>query len=520
MFASRIRNARPTADEVSSRRWVCVPYDRLNAECGLLHGTTPADTGLVFIESTAKAARRPYHKKKLALVLANERHFALEQAERGFKILYVTTDEPFGDALVSLGKERRIGRFVTSTPAERELRQDLRVAPLDYVEDTTWMSTEADFDPLFPSGGPYRMDRFYRHMRERTGLLVQRGKPLGGKWSHDVENRKAWKGSPRPPTRPRFVPDALTREVLDLVARRFSTHFGTLDGFDLPVSAADAETSWAFARTLLPLFGPYEDAMSVAEPDLFHTKVSALLNLGRLSPARLCTDAAEDHHAGRLPLPSAEGFIRQILGWREFVRHVHRVTDGFASLTDGGVLGATRPLPPAYWGTPSGLRCLDTVVGEVVTHGFSHHITRLMILGNLATLAGYDPRQLSDWFWLAYVDAYDWVVEPNVLGMATYSDGGNMTTKPYVCGAAYIHKMSDYCNGCALDPKKSTGAGACPMTALYWTFLDRHQQTLETNPRMLMPVRSVQKKTAAELKALKDVADRTLDLLAQGKKVD
>ncbi len=519
MFAARIRMARPSVDEVAARRWVYVPYDRLSDEGPLLRNAQAGDTGLVFVESTAKASSRPYHKKKLALLVANERHFALEMADRGFKILYVTTDEPFGDALRRLAAERGIPRMVTMTPAELEQRRCLGVAPLDYVEDTTWLSTDADFDSLFPSA-PYRMDRFYRHMRERTGLLMQRSRPLGGKLSHDVENRKPWKGSPRPPVRPRFVPDELTKEVLELVERRFPTHFGTLDGFDLPVSAADSETTWAFARTeLLPLFGPFEDAMSVAEPDLFHTKVSALLNLGRLSPARLCTEVAEDHHAGRLPLPSAEGFIRQTLGWREYVRHVHRVTDGFAAMPPGGALGATRPLPPAFWGTPSGMRCLDTVVGEVVQEGFSHHITRLMVLGNLATLAGYSPHQLSDWFWLAYIDAYDWVVEPNVLGMATYGDGGAMTTKPYISGAAYIHKMSDYCGGCALDPKKSTGPAACPMTALYWSFLNRHQTTLEENPRMLMPVRSVQKKTAAELSALQQVADRAIDLLARGQKI-
>ena len=508
---------------MTARAWLYIPYDRLSARLGPLAVAKPTDHGLCFVESTAKAGRRPYHKKKLALVLANQRHFALEQAARGFKILYVTSDEGFGDALTTLARTQPVGRLVTTTPAELELRRELATAPVDFVDDDAWLSTPAEFDALFPDGGPYRMDRFYRHVRQRTGLLMERGKPLGGKLSHDVENRRPWRGKPMPPVRPRFAPDELTTEVLELVARRFPNHFGVLDGFDLPVTAADAEATWAFARAeLLPQFGPFEDAMSAAEPDLFHTKVSALLNLGRLSAAQLVEDAAEDHHAGQLPLPSAEGFIRQILGWREFVRHVHRATDGFAhlgDLSDGGALGATRPLPPAYWGTPSGMRCLDTVVGEVVRGGFSHHITRLMILGNLATLAGWSPRQLSDWFWLAYVDAYDWVVEPNVLGMATYSDGGGMTTKPYVCGSAYIDKMSDYCGDCALDPKQSTGPGACPVTALYWTFLDRHQATLELNPRMLMPVRSVQKKSAADLQALREVATRTLDRLARGEPI-
>lgn len=515
MFAEQIRAARPTAAEIRARRWVYVPYDRLTAEVGPLASASPHDTGLVFVESAAKAERRPYHKKKLALLLANERHFALEQAARGFKVVYLAGEQPIGDALVAA----RLPRLLAMTPAERELRHDLANADVELVPDATWLTSAADF----PAKPPYRMDAFYRRVRARTGILMRGGKPIGGKLSHDAENRRPWRGERPVPIRPSFAPDAVTREVLELVERRFPRHFGSLAGFDLPTTAADAERVWRFAREqLLPWFGPWEDAMSTAHPDLFHTRVSALVNLSRLLPAPLVADAAADHAAGALSIQSAEGFIRQLLGWREYVRHVHVATDGFRTNGMAGApnaLGADQPLPSAYWGTPSGMNCLDTVVAQVLADGYSHHITRLMVLSNIGTLAGVTPRALCDWFWFGYIDAYDWVVEPNVLGMATYGDGGQMTTKPYISGAAYIHRMSDYCGGCALDPKKALGDGACPITAMYWRFLDRHQERFANDPRMAMPVRSLRKKPAAERRALGAYAEAAIGALVRGEPV-
>jgi deoxyribodipyrimidine photolyase-related protein len=519
-FGARIRPARPRAAEVRQRRWVYVPYDRLTDQVGPLMGADPREVGLVFVESTEKAGRRPYHKKKLALLLANERHFALELAARGFRIFYLGSDRPIGAVLESLCREHRIERLTVMRPAERELRRDLRALGdrLEEVPDATWLTTPEDFAAAFPDGPPYRMDRFYRRVRRRTGILMHAGAPEGGKLSFDVENRKPWRGAPPVPRRPRFPPDEITAEVLALVERTFPRHFGNLAGFDLPTTAKDAARAWRFARTrLLPHFGPYEDAMSAAEPDLFHSRVSALLNLSRLLPARLLAEVEGDHHAGRVPLASAEGFIRQILGWRELVRHVHEATDGFRRLDPAGApdaLSAGRRLPAAYWGVPSGLRCLDTVVAQVIAEGYSHHITRLMVLGNLATLAGYSPRELTDWFWFAYVDAYDWVVEPNVLAMATFATGDLMTTKPYVSGAAYIHRMSDYCGDCRYDPRRATGEDACPVTALYWTFLERNRAALAGNPRMALPLKQLAKKSPRERAALRAHAEATIARLA------
>jgi deoxyribodipyrimidine photolyase-related protein len=388
------------------------------------------------------------------------------------------------------------------------------------------------------------MDKFYRFIRRATGVLMEGEKPVGGKYSFDVENRLPWHGKPASPEPPSFPRDPIKEEVGELIGRTFAHHPGQLNLDALPTTREDAEKLWSWAKAeCLPLFGPYEDAMSHRSRSLFHTRISSLVNIHRLLPSRVISDVA----GMKLPLESKEGFIRQILGWREFVRHVHEGTDGFRKLPggkmpvekapgdggyerwagkpwgsskkakglDGGAapcaLGCDTPLPPAYWGEKSGLACLDTVVSDVWSEGYSHHITRLMILSNLATLLDVRPRELTDWFWVAYTDAYDWVVEPNVLGMGTYALGGLMTTKPYVSGAAYISRMSDYCSLCAFDPKTD-----CPFASLYWAFLARHEAGLKTNPRLMMPMASLRKRAASRKKEDQEVYNKVKEILGKG----
>lgn len=503
------------ARDPAGRRWRYVPYDQLSAGLGGLDREDPRGVGLVFVESTEKAARRPYHRQKLALVLANQRQFALELAGRGFAVRYLSTRGPNAGALAPVAAE--LGPLELLEPAERELRVELaplvasgalRVRPHD-----GWLTTPEDFREA-QDGPPWRMDAFYRHVRRRTGWLMERGRPEGGQWSFDADNRRPWRGDPPAPTPPRFTPDEVTAEVGALVAERFADHPGRLDLGALPATAADAERLWAWALSAcLPWFGPFEDAMSPLSTGLFHTRTSPLLNLHRLLPARVVADVARS----AAPLASREGFVRQVLGWREFVRHVHRETDGFRTLAPDGApnaLGADLPLPPTFWGgAPSGLRCLDDVVDAVWDEGWSHHITRLMVLGNLATLLGVSPRALSDWFWAAYVDAYDWVVEPNVLAMATFGTDA-MTTKPYVSGAAYLSKMGAPCGRCAFDPK-----GDCPITPMYWAFLERHADRLAANPRMAVPVAAARKRDPARRAADRATRDRVAAALLAGRAV-
>ena len=525
-----------------ARRWVFVSYDQLSAEVGPLSREDPRTLGIVVVECPEKAARRPYHKQKLALVLANLRHFALEQAGRGIDVRHVVAGS-YAEAVASVVQET--GPLRMMRPAERELRVEL--APLvasgelQEVPHEGWLTSRSDFDAS-QSGPPWRMDAFYRHVRRVLGVLMEKGKPVGGRFSFDVENRRAWHGTPPAPSPPRFEPDEITREVCDLVDERMSRHPGKLKPEALPATLKDAERTWRWAkRSCLPSFGPFEDAMSTISRGLFHTRISPLLNLLRLPPARVVADVAA---MKTLPLSSKEGFIRQVLGWREYMRHVHEATDGFRRIAgerqraarapgdggwktwtgrawkrgrggDGGslvsALGADEPLPPAYWGAPSGMNCLDQVVKSVWDDGYTHHITRLMVLSNIAMLLDVAPRELTDWFWVAYVDAYDWVVEPNVHGMGCFGVGELLTTKPYVAGSAYIHAMSDFCEGCRFDPKTT-----CPLPPLYWAYLGRHRDHLEGVQRMRLPLAAESKRTPKQRRDDVRVFEHARRLLADG----
>ncbi|HEX6883526.1 MAG TPA: cryptochrome/photolyase family protein [Planctomycetota bacterium] len=509
-----------------ARRWLFVPYDQLSDEVGPLAREQPGTLGIVLVESARKGRTRPYHKQKLALVLASLRHFALEQAERGVAVRHVRTEGSYADALRAASAE--LGLLRAMEPAERELRVEL--APLvaegrlELLPHEGWLTTPEQFRAAVGARPPWRMDRFYRHVRRTSGILMDAaGKPLGGKLSFDAENRRSWRGEPPAPEPPLFEPDEVTREVCTLVERRFGDHPGRLDPRRLPASRADVETLWSWARSAcLPHFGPFEDAFSARSSGLFHTRLSALMNLLRLPPRRILADVL----ALELPLASQEGFVRQILGWREFVRHVHRETDGFRANLGGEPEGAAdaparpshleahAPLPPAWWGTSSGLACLDHAVAGVWAEGYSHHIVRLMVLSNLATLLGVEPRELTDWFWVAYTDAYDWVVEPNVLGMGTFAVGELMTTKPYVSGAAYLDRMGDLCEGCRFDPARD-----CPITPLYWDFLARNGARLAGNARLAMPLRSAARRTPAQRARDARVAARVRERLTAGSEV-
>ncbi|MEE4270331.1 MAG: cryptochrome/photolyase family protein [Thermoanaerobaculales bacterium] len=532
----------------TGRRWLYVPYDQLSSDLGRLSRDPPSSLGLILVENPWKADRRPYHRQKLALILANGRHFALEQVRRGVAVRVAVADGPYRSALQPLIGE--FGPIEVMRPAERELRADLQPliddGGLIEVAHEGWLSEPRDFAASQKSTPPWRMDAFYRHLRRQTGLLMDRGKPIGGTYSFDADNRKPWPGEPAAPTPPAFEPDPITREVADLIEQRFPHHPGAVDLENLPATAADAERLWSWARDhCLPLFGPYEDAMSVHSRGLFHTRIAGLLNIHRLLPARVVADVA----AMDLPIASQEGFIRQVLGWREFVHHVHERTDGFRSLPgapaptvadrpgdagwgawtgeswprtatghepDGGaapsLLGADRPLPKGFWpNRPTGLACLDRVVGDVWDEAWSHHITRLMVLSNLATLLEVEPRQLTDWFWVAFLDAYDWVVEPNVLAMGSFAVGPLMTTKPYVSGAAYLNRMSDYCSTCAFRPTAD-----CPITNLYWAFLDRHREILADNHRMRLILSSLGKRSAEKQEQDRAVFTWVSDTLTTG----
>ena len=507
-------------------RWVLVLPDQLNLGIGPVSQADPRSAGIVLIESGEWLSRRPYHRQRLAWIMLSQRMFAVEAADRGFTIRYERSDAPMSEMIERITRET--GPLEVMEPAEREVRSELATLRarglLVETPHAGFLTTQADLARARAADG-WRMDRFYQAVRQRTGVLMDRGKPVGGKYSFDAENRKRWDGTPPAPTPPVFAGSLIREEVTEEIERRFGAHPGRLDVDAIPASSAEIERFWHWAkRHCLPHFGPFEDAMSRRSRGVFHTRVSPLMNLHRLLPARVIAEVAELE----LPIASKEGFIRQVLGWREFVYQVHRATDGFRADADAeerpapspgdagyarwsgspwrplapappGIDGGARPnrmrsdlgLPPAWWGRESGLACLDHVVADVWDEGWSHHITRLMVLANIGSLVGVSPRELCDWFWVAYVDAWDWVVEPNVLAMGSYAYPG-MTTKPYVSGSAYIDRMGDSCATCRFSPGKD-----CPLTALYWAFLARNEPRLCDNPRMKLPIASMRARPEA-----------------------
>jgi len=342
--------------------------------------------------------------------------------------------------------------------------------------------------------------------------LMENGKPAGGVWNFDKENRAAFgkSGPGRIPGHARFTPDAITSEVLRLVESHFPGHPGSLADFAWPVNPAEAQQALdRFVHERLQKFGRYQDAMWTGTPFGWHSLLSAALNLKLLDPREVVRAAEAALHEGRAPLPAVEGFIRQVLGWREFIRGVYWLD--MPQLGEANHFGHTRALPAWYWTGDTGMKCMQEAIGQTLAFGYAHHIQRLMVTGNFALLAGIEPRQVCDWYLAVYVDAVEWAELPNTAGMALYANGGRFTSKPYVASGAYIKRMSNYCDGCRYDPRASTGVRACPFTALYWNFLDRNERELVRNPRTTLMARSVARLEPAARRSIRRTAGSMLE---------
>jgi len=348
-------------------------------------------------------------------------------------------------------------------------------------------------------------------------LVTDDGDPVGGDWNFDDENREAF-GADGPgmiPEGPSFGRDALTEEVLVLVRTDFADAPGALDDFRWPVTPAQAETALEdFIEHRLPEFGTYQDAMWTGRPFLYHSRLSAALNLKLLDPLTAVRRAEQAYHDGHAPINAVEGFVRQVLGWREFVRGVYWLYD--SEYVDRNALNATADLPDFYWTGDTDMRCLSECVGQVREHAYAHHIPRLMVMGLFGLLYGVDPQQMNEWHEAMYIDAWEWVSTPNMVGMALYADGGTVGTKPYTASGKYIDRMSNYCSHCRYDPAEATGEEACPFTSLYWNFLDRHQERFSGNPRMNFQLANVRRKDDEELTAIAERVEEVRALAEQG----
>ncbi|MEN9315980.1 MAG: hypothetical protein RIS35_2373, partial [Pseudomonadota bacterium] len=481
------------AGTIRLRTLVLVLGDQLDLDAAAFDGFDPAQDAVWMAEVAEESTHVWSGKPRIALFLAAMRHFARALEAAGRPLHYRRLDDPrnrgsLAAELAATLAELMPERVVMTAPGDWRVLQALKAAvegagqALEIREDRHFFCTVRAFAAHAKGRKSLRLEYFYRELRQHHEVLMDACKPVGGQWNFDADNRESFgRDGPGPlPPRAAFEPDALTREVIALVEARFPEHPGSLDAFAWPVTRAQALQALArFIDERLPLFGRYEDAMWPGEPWLYHSQLSAALNLKLLS-AREVVRAAEDaYRAGKVPIESAEGFIRQILGWREYVRGIYwtRMPD-YAALN---ALGADQPLPAWYWTGDTDFACLRDTLKQTLAHGYAHHIQRLMVAGLFTLLLGVRPQQVHAWFLSVYVDAVEWVELPNTLGMSQYGDGGLMASKPYAATGKYIQRMGGPCAGCRYDPALRTGEHACPYTTLYWDFLLRHERPLAGN---------------------------------------
>jgi deoxyribodipyrimidine photolyase-related protein len=508
---------------VSVRRLLLILGDQLTDGLGALGDIDPEQDHVLLAEVMEEASHVPHHPKKIALIFSAMRHFAEALRERGIQVHYVALDDPDNSGSLPGELLRWTQRL---DPAEVHLTEcgDWRLeqalrhcgVPIHWHPDSRFLCTREAFAVWAKGRKQLRMEFFYREMRRDSGLLLNPdGTPEGGAWNFDADNRKSLPKGVHPPLPLCVEPDAITRDVLALVGQRFASHYGSLEGFDYPVTAEQAERLWQhFLDNGLADFGDYQDAMADGEPFLFHSRISAALNIGLLDLRRICAEVEAAYRAGDVPLNAAEGFIRQLIGWREYVRGIYWLR--MPEYAEGNRFGNSRALPAFYWTGKTRMNCMRQAIGQTLEHAYAHHIQRLMVTGNFALLAGIAPKDICDWYLAVYMDAFDWVELPNTLGMVMHADGGYLGSKPYCASGQYIKRMSNHCQGCSYKVSESTGESACPFNALYWHFLMRHREPLERNPRIGMVYRNLARMTEAKQQALWDWGEHLLAKLDAG----
>lgn len=502
------------------RNLVLVLGDQLNRDSAAFDGWDASQDVVWMAEVAGEATHVWNHKARIAVFLAAMRHFRDALRDEGVRVEYRELDQrgnqgDFVGELKAAVRRLRPRKLVMVTPGEWRVRELFTAAAdeleleLELREDRHFYCSPAEFTKHAAGRKQLRLEFFYRELRKRHAVLMDGDQPVGGAWNYDSENRGTFgkRGPQSVPAPRRFAPDELTKDVLKLVEKRFSDHPGQLDRFDWPVTPRDAELALQdFIQHRLPQFGDYQDAMWTGEPLLYHSRLSVALNLKLLDPRDVVAAAVDAYRRGAAPLNSVEGFVRQILGWREYVRGVYWLL--MPEYLERNELDAHEPLPAFYWTGDTSMNCLRQAIGQTLETGYAHHIQRLMVTGLFSLLLGVDPVAVHAWYLAVYVDAVEWVELPNSLGMSQFADGGVMASKPYVATGKYIQRMSNYCSSCAHDPSVAVGPNACPFTTLYWDFLQRHAPRLQSNNRMSMQLRNLQRKQPDELAAIRTAADR------------
>ena len=469
--------------------------DQLSESISSLSAIDKQDSLVFLCEVREEATYVSHHPKKIAFLFSAMRHFAQRLKELGYRVRYTKYDEAsntgsFEEELCRAIHEERISEVHVTHPGEWRVLQKIETLkqhvsiPLIIHEDTRFLCTIDEFNCWAKDKKQWRMEFFYRMMRQKHHLLMDnRGKPLGGTWNYDEQNRKNANHIETFPNRFVHPIDELTSDVLSLVEKQFFNHFGQLQPFNFAVTREQAlgEANY-FIEHCLVYFGDYQDAMRSNEVNLYHSKLSFYLNAGLLLPLELCRMAEDAFKQKLAPLNAVEGFIRQILGWREYVRGIYWLL--MPAYGDRNYFNASKPLPSLYWGKETQMFCMKEVVRQTQVEAYSHHIQRLMITGNFALLAGINPKEVCEWYLAVYADAYEWVELPNTLGMALYADGGVLASKPYAASGKYIQKMSNFCKSCSYNPAELLSEQACPFNSLYWNFIGQHQELLKNNPRL------------------------------------
>ena len=497
--------------------------DQLTRDLSALRDLDPKNDVVLMVEVAEETSYVPHHPQKIVFILSAMRHFAEMLRSEGVHVDYVklndrTNTGSFGGELTRAIKRHKPQSIVMTEPGEwrvLQMMQDWRETlgvPLTIRNDERFIASLDEFARWAEGRKQLRMEYFYREMRKKTGFLMEADEPLGGEWNFDAENRKALPKNHQPPKRKRFEPDSITEEVLALVKKRFPNYYGSLDHFGWAVTRTDALKAFDdFIKQGIASFGDYQDAMQEGAPFLYHSLISPYLNVGLLTEREVCARVDQLARQNKIPLNAAEGFIRQIIGWRDYVRGLYWLK--MPDYAKANALNAKRPLPEFFWTAQTNLNCLKQCIGDTLENAYAHHIQRLMVIGNFSLLAGLDPQAVSEWYLAVYADAFEWVELPNVAGMALFADGGVMASKPYAASGAYIDRMSNYCDSCQYSPKERTGDHACPFNYLYWDFLARNADALSRNPRMGMPYKNLRAMDDARRKAIAQDAQRFLQAL-------
>jgi deoxyribodipyrimidine photolyase-related protein len=523
------------------RHLVLVLGDQLDEQSSALHGFDPQQDVVLMVEAREESTHVWSSKIRTALFFSAMRHFAQSLRERGYPVIYRKLDQE-ADATLSAGVQAvcetlRPTRVISVEPGDLRVRAQIDIAiksianllintpadgkkevnpslQIEWREDTHFLCSVREFRQWAGKSSSLRMEFFYRQMRKRHRVLVQgkaHDEPVGGQWNFDAENRKSFgkagpQGVPQPLV---FQHDAITSEVLAVVEKEFAQHPGSLARFNWPVTRQQAlQALNSFIEERLPDFGPHQDAMWTNLDFGWHSLLSSSLNLKLLNPLEVVQAAEQAYHQRGLDLASVEGFIRQVLGWREFMRGVYFLD--MPQLATANHYGHENPLPAWYWTAQTHMNCMKNSLEQTLQNGYSHHIQRLMITGMFGVMAQIKPQALCDWYLAVYVDAIDWVELPNTAGMALFANGGRFTSKPYVASGAYVKRMSNYCSGCKYESDKRSGEGACPMTVLYWNFLDAHEQEFSGNPRTALMAKNLQRMSEPERQAVRDTATKIL----------